>query len=156
MDMPENPFLYCCRFDYGSPLYVESVRLRHEVLRAPLNLHFTREQLEEEWDQWHLGLLDSLDRLLACLILVPHGEEVKMRQVAVTPSLQGRGLGKRLVGCSESLAVAHEFRTMVLHARETAVPFYQAMDYISDSVRFEEVGIPHFRMKKALAGSQDP
>lgn len=154
MDMPEIPFLYCCRFDYGSPLYVESVGLRHEVLRAPLNLRFTREQLEAEWDQWHLGLLDGRDRLLACLILVPHGEEIKMRQVAVSPPLQGRGLGKRLVVCSEALAVAHGFRTMILHARETAVPFYQAMGYQSDSERFEEVGIPHFRMKKVLAGSQ--
>jgi predicted GNAT family N-acyltransferase len=39
---------------------------------------------------------------------------------------------------------------MVLHARETAVPFYNALGYNSVGAQFEEVGIPHFRMEKAL------
>jgi predicted GNAT family N-acyltransferase len=39
---------------------------------------------------------------------------------------------------------------MVLHARETAVPFYEAMAYTKIGDRFTEVTIPHWSMVKVL------
>jgi predicted GNAT family N-acyltransferase len=48
------------------------------------------------------------------------------------------------------LALQLGFARMVLHARETAVPFYKVLEYNIVGDRFEEVGIPHFRMEKAL------
>jgi predicted GNAT family N-acyltransferase len=40
---------------------------------------------------------------------------------------------------------------MVLHARETAVPFYLKLGYEVVGGQFEEVGIPHFKMEKKLS-----
>jgi predicted GNAT family N-acyltransferase len=39
---------------------------------------------------------------------------------------------------------------MELNARETAVPFYEKLAYNTEGVRFEEVGIGHFKMTKKL------
>jgi predicted GNAT family N-acyltransferase len=147
-----KPYLLCSSYEYGTPAYVESVSLRHDILRAPLNLEFTLEQLSEEWKDIHFGCFDGYDNLLACLILSPQeNQEIKMRQVAVRADLQGKGVGKILVDASEQLSLDLGFEKMVLHARETAIPFYEKLNYKKVGKRFKEVGIPHFKMEKMLA-----
>ena len=39
---------------------------------------------------------------------------------------------------------------MILHARETAVVFYEKLGYSSLGDQFEEVTIPHWAMEKRL------
>ena len=135
---------------HGSPEYEETVALRDDILRRPLGLVFTPEQLGAEWRDMHLACYED-GALLACLILteVDPGT-VKMRQVAVAEELQGRGVGRALVERSEEVARNHGFHTMVLNARESAVPFYERLGYERAGERFEEVSIPHWKMVKRL------
>lgn len=140
------------QIDFGTPEYDETVRLRDQVLRKPLGLEFTAEQLAEEYDSRHLTAADADGNLLACLVLVPLEDgEIKMRQVAVRPDVQGRGVGTALVKYSEQSAFDEGYRKMVLHARETAVPFYRKLGYSIEGGRFTEVGIPHVKMQKKLS-----
>ena len=74
-----------------------------------------------------------------------------MRQVAVRPDRQGMGIGTSLVGYSETFARSHGFRNMMLHARETVVPFYLRLGYRKVGAMFLEATLPHFEMRKALA-----
>jgi GNAT superfamily N-acetyltransferase len=76
-----------------------------------------------------------------------------MRQVAVLPTLQGKGIGKILVQQTEQWARYNGWRTILLHARLTAVPFYEKLEYEIEGDVFEEVSVPHFKMKKKLAHS---
>lgn len=71
-----------------------------------------------------------------------------MRQVAVALAHQNKGVGAYLVEKSEQWARKNGFKRMVLHARETAVPFYHKLNYLTIGERFEEVGIPHFIMER--------
>ena len=73
---------------------------------------------------------------------------VKMRQVAVSPALQGKGLGKIMVTKVELWIKYKGYKKIVLSARDTAVAFYLSMDYSIDGGIFEEVGIPHQSMFK--------
>ncbi len=135
---------------HGSPEYARTVELRLEVLRRPLGLDFTPESLSEESAEFHLAAFES-ETVLACLVLVPLDEgRIKMRQVAVLPHLQGTGIGSRLVTASEAFALQNGFRVMTLHARETAVNFYQRLDYQCVGEPFDEVSIPHVEMVKAM------
>ena len=77
-------------------------------------------------------------------------EVVQMRQVAVEPALQGKGAGTILVQASEAVARELGFREMMMHARDTAVPFYERLRYAKRGEPFEEVTIPHREMWKAL------
>lgn len=130
--------------------YDQLVQLRREVLRLPLGLDFTPEQLAAEKDEIHLGLFEG-DDLVACLQLVlKEPGKVKMRQVAVHPKRQGMGLGRKLVEASEQLARERGWTEIELHARETAVPFYLSLGYFIAKEPFEEVGIPHRFMAKKL------
>lgn len=135
---------------HGSPEYEETVALRDEILRRPLGLHFTPETLGAESRDFHLACYDN-GSLVGCLILSPtDGTAIKMRQVAVADQVQGQGVGRAMVERSEEIARSHGFGEMVLHARETAVPFYERLGYERIGERFEEVSIPHWKMRKLL------
>ncbi|MBX2889818.1 MAG: GNAT family N-acetyltransferase [Saprospiraceae bacterium] len=139
------------QIEFATPEYDEAVRLRYEVLRRPLGLEFTPEQLAAEYSDIHLAAYDTSGQLVGYLCLTPLDKsKVKMRQVAVHPDWQGKGVGRKLVEASETLARHSGFKTMLLHARDVAVPFYLRLDYHTVGEQFEEVTIPHFKMEKTL------
>lgn len=137
--------------DFGTPAYDETVRLRRDILRIPLNLEFFVEDLEKEYDQYHLAGYDQTGDLVGCLVLkgLPKGE-IKMRQVAVKADLQNKGIGRLMVTASEEISRVLGFKKMVLHARKSAVPFYKKQKYKTSGKEFFEVEIPHFKMVKNL------
>jgi len=138
------------RIPFASPAYALSLALRYTLLRAPLGLHFSLKELQAEQDQIHLGAWAG-DELVGCLILAPLDlHTVRMRQVAVRADCQSLGVGTALVRHSEEVAREHFFDTLTLHARSTAVPFYQKLGYRAENGEFMEVGIPHLRMWLAL------
>jgi predicted GNAT family N-acyltransferase len=126
------------------------VELRREILRRPLGLVFTKEQLAAEAGELHLGAWDG-ERLVGCLLLAPRGGgEVQMRQVAVAHGEQGRGIGRRLVQEAEATARRRGWTRMILHARDTAVAFYLRLGYAIEGKPYVEVSIPHRTMAKVL------
>lgn len=130
--------------------YDKEIALRYDVLRKPLRLNFTAEQLAAEGDFFHLGYFDG-ESLLACLILAPEKDgKIKMKQVAVAAQQQGKGIGAQLVTAAESFAASKGFTLMYCHARDTAVPFYEKLGYSRVGEEFEEVTIPHWEMEKSL------
>lgn len=136
--------------DFGLPAYSSTVELRRKVLRWPLGLDFTPEDLASEENDFHVAAMND-DEVIGCLVLTPIDEAtIKMRQVAVEPEWQGTGIGKRLVDYSEYVARDEDYKTMILHARENVVPFYLKLGYQIVGEPFEEVTIPHRRMEKNL------
>jgi N-acetylglutamate synthase-like GNAT family acetyltransferase len=135
---------------HGSREYEETVALRDDVLRRPLGLTFTAEQLGAEATDFHVACYRD-GALAGCLILTPlSADELKMRQVAVEPSMQRRGIGQAMVAFCERFARANGYREITMHARETAVPFYEKLDYERVGEQFEEVTIPHWKMRKGV------
>jgi ribosomal protein S18 acetylase RimI-like enzyme len=139
---------------FGSTEHALTIRLRSKVLREPLGLEFSPEQLAAESGSFHLGAFSgagSGNELRGCLVLAPRSERVlQMRQVAVDPEFQGSGIGRQLVGEAEAFARARGFAEMMLHARETAVPFYRRLGYAEVGEPFVEIGLPHREMRKPL------
>jgi N-acetylglutamate synthase-like GNAT family acetyltransferase len=137
--------------EFATPEYDETVKLRYNILREPLGLDFTEEQLAAEYSDFHLAAYDDAWILRGCLVLTPKDEKVlKMRQVAVDNIVQSKGIGSLLVKASEVYARAKGYDKMELNARDTAVVFYQKLGYNTEGGMFEEVSIPHFKMVKAL------
>lgn len=135
---------------YGSPEYRAAVELRDRVLRKPLGLQFSAEELAAEKDHRHLACYRG-DRLIACLVLCPlDSSDVRMKQVAVVADLQGQGIGTALVNFSETLARKLGYHRMFLHARDAAVGFYEKLGYSKVGSHFDEVTIPHWKMEKYL------
>ena len=143
--------MYIAEIEFSTPAFDENLRLRNEILRIPLKLEFYAADIAEEWESTHLGCYDATGNLLGSLIMKPLSDgQVKMRQVAVAEKHQKRGIGKRLVAASEVWAKTNGFSEIILHARESAVPFYLQQDYQKSGKKFTEVNIPHFKMRKVL------
>ena len=124
--------------------------MRDEVLRVPLGLTWTAEELQSEGACTHLGCFLG-ERLVVCLVLQPlDAATVKMRQVAIAPDMQRRGVGSALVAFAEQVAAKAGYSRMTAHAREPAVPFYRKHGYAVEGDRFIEVTIPHYAIAKEL------
>jgi dihydrofolate reductase/predicted GNAT family N-acyltransferase len=135
--------------DYGSDDYKKAVALREEILRKPLGLFFTKEELEMEKEHVHIaGFLGQ--EMCATAVLVPDGEEMKMQRVALKASFQGKGIGSSLMRFCEEYAVKHGFKSIYCHARGTAIQFYQKNQYVLEGKPFDEDGIPHRKMRKTI------
>jgi ribosomal protein S18 acetylase RimI-like enzyme len=136
--------------EHNSEEYLLTVELRDRLLRKPLSLAFSREELAAENSSHHVGaFLDK--RLAGCLVLKPlEDASLKMRQVAVSEELQGKGIGKAMVQFSEEFGRQRGYKRIVLHARDNAIPFYLKLNYEICSDYFEEVGLLHKAMFKLL------
>ena len=86
--------------------FAEWLSLREKVLRLPLGLSYSADDLREEADDRHL--LSYLDGKLAGGLVVREvgddGLAWKVRQVAVAPELQGKGIGRKLMLAVEEKA----------------------------------------------------
>lgn len=137
---------------HDSPEYRETVALRFRILREPLGLTLSPEQLARESNDLHLAAYRE-GLVVACLILTPLEDgRIKMRQVAVEGRLQGHGIGRALVERAEDVARERGHSRMVLSARDTAVEFYGRLGYEGVGEPFEEVTIMHRKMEKELCG----
>ena len=136
--------------EFNSPMQLKSVELRYKVLREPLGLVYTPEQLADEKDEAHIVALKQ-DEVVGVLLLKVAGAKVlKMRQVAVATDRQHSGIGKLLVFFAEQYAKNNGFHLIELHARDVAKDFYLKLNYKVEGNVFMEVGIPHYKMKKVL------
>lgn len=136
--------------DWGTDDYKRILKLREEVLRKPLGLHFSDEELQKEKANMHMGAYED-DRMLGCCMLVEEGEKtVRLRQMAVVNDVQGKGIGRALMQFAENLARDRGYKRITMHARKNATGFYEKMGYKKTGEEFEEITIPHYVMEKEL------
>ena len=136
--------------DHGTKEYQQMVKLRDDVLRKPLGLTFSNDELEEEKDNILIGAFEDGNILACCMLVEAEPKVVKLRQMAVLNVVQGKGIGRALMQFAENLARDHGYRILTMHARKNAVGFYEKMGYKVKGDEFLEVSIPHFEMQKDL------
>ena len=126
------------------------VSLRNDILRKPLGLSFDKEELDKEKDDILMGAFED-DRLLGCCLLTRvDPSTVRLRQMAVPNNMQGKGVGRALMIFAENIARDLGYKRLCMHARTTAIGFYQKLGYSTTGDEFIEVTIPHYIMEKAL------
>jgi predicted GNAT family N-acyltransferase len=108
-------------------------------------------QLDAE-DEHAFHALATLDgRAAGCGRMVEHGGgEVKIGRMAVERAYRGRGIGADLLRFLMAEAKRRGFRTAVLHAQLSAEGFYLKNGFAPVGDVFEEAGIAHRKMKRAL------
>jgi GNAT superfamily N-acetyltransferase len=136
--------------DHGSAEYQLMVKLRDDILRKPLGLSFTPEELESEKNHMLIAAFEE-ERILGCCMLLEEKDgAIRLRQMAVLNDLQGKGVGRALMNFAENLARDRGFRSIRMHARLNAVGFYEKVGYRIKGDQFMEVTIPHYVMEKML------
>ena len=140
--------------EHGSEAWRAAVELRWEVLRKPLGMSFTQEQLDSERDAllYAAYVTDGANKQLAATALfIPRDTtRVQLRQMAVSPAMQGHGVGRTLLEYMERDAQSLGYTEIVAEARVSALPFYIKLGYIASGEIYEHVGLPHRMIRKRL------
>ncbi len=136
--------------DHGSPEYQQMVKLRNDILRKPLGLNFTEQELDSEKKNMLIGAFEDEDMLGCCMLVEEDSRTVRLRQMAVLNDLQGKGIGRALMNFAENLARDRGFKIISMHARKNTAGFYERMGYKVTGDEFLEITIPHVIMEKQL------
>lgn len=139
------------QIEFGTSEYEETLKLRDKVLRKPLGLSIKNDDLQKENEDYHVAcFLNSQLAGIIVLTKIADDTEIKIKQIAVEESFRGCKIGSKLVNYAEKLAKNLGYKKLLLHSRETAVPFYKKLGYGKTSGAFIEVTIPHYKMEKQL------
>ena len=133
------------------PLYAHELELRYRVLREPLGHTRSDVPFPFERESLHLVALDAATTILGCVLF--HRETPvsgRLLQMAVVPSRQGLGLGTQLVRALEAELRRRGVREVHLHARQSAVSFYERLGYEVYGEPYIEVSVEHRHMRRAL------
>lgn len=75
---------------------------------------------------------------------------VKFERIAVLKADRGRDAGRYLVETALRAAIDDGYRSAVMHAQTYARPFYEKLGFRQEGEGFDEAGIAHIRMTRAL------
>ena len=126
------------------------VNLRFEIMRKPLGLTFSPEELAKEKNDILIGAFDEDEIMGCCILSDTHDGCVRLRQMAVQKNMQGKGIGESIITFAENLARDKGFKALTMHARDTAIGFYEKYGYKVKGEQFIEINIPHHIMEKKL------
>ncbi|MCG2593577.1 YbgC/FadM family acyl-CoA thioesterase [Ramlibacter sp. XY19] len=126
-------------------------RIRTEVFvqeqRIPADL---------EWDEadatsLHAVAYNRLGQAVATGRLLPaHAGEAKVGRMAVHQVLRGCRVGEQVLRTLADAAASRGDRVLKLHAQRSAKDFYARLGFTPEGEPFEEAGIPHLTMTRAL------
>ena len=84
-------------------------------------------------------------------MLVPiKNKGLQLRQMAVKNNQQLKGVGASILTFAENLARDKGYKKIMMHARDTAVGFYEKFGYQVTGEPFLEINLPHHIMEKNL------
>jgi predicted GNAT family N-acyltransferase len=88
--------------------------------------------------------------------IVFHGACAKIGRMAVLKDHRRSGVGRALMDALVAVAAEQRCTQLVLHAQVHAIPFYDALGFHIVGDEFEEAGIAHRRMERALGTKESP
>ena len=112
---------------------------------------------EMEWDDGdriaiHAVAYNGLDQPVATGRLLQASPGVaRMGRMAVHRAVRGSGVGRQVLEALLSVAKARGDREVMLHAQRSAEEFYVGLGFSPRGEPFEEAGIPHIEMTRAIS-----
>jgi len=124
---------------------------RWEMLRKPIGMSKQTVKDDLEKERYHLMVVNKKDKVIGSGRLhFNNKKEGQIRYMAVSDSIQRKGLGTSIVLELEIMAKEKGAQEMVLNARENAINFYLSLGYREIEPYQSDTGIPHTTMSKEL------
>ena len=126
------------------------------TVRTAVFVHEQGIDAELEWDEFdalsvHVVLLDSQSQPVATARLLPTKAGVStIGRVAVVQSWRGRHAGVAVMQALMDVAKQRGDHGVMLHAQQSAQGFYDRLGFTVQGEPFDEVGIAHVTMVRAL------
>lgn len=122
-------------------------RLRKEVLYPNEPLHAM--EMKEDDHGIHFGAFTDTE-VVAVVSLFAQGTDFQFRKFAVTPAMQGQGVGKILLQYIIAFARNEGGQRIWCNARDTAAGFYQRQGFNPTGEKFTRSGYNYEVMDRLL------
>ncbi|MGY3438171.1 MULTISPECIES: GNAT family N-acetyltransferase [unclassified Marinovum] len=126
------------------------LRLRFEVFVDEQGVPAEIER--DAYDDIALHLLAVQDGVaLGTARVLPNGEIGKIGRVCVVKQARGTGLGAALINAAlDEMRADGRFTKAALGSQIHAIPFYEKLGFAAYGEEFDDAGIPHRMMERAL------
>jgi len=135
---------------YGETFYLQGLAVRDEMLRKPLGLSFSNQDLKEEANHHFLVAFNDAKVVGTSQWYWTGNEVIRVKQVSVLPEYQSIGVGRLMNEFIEQWCENNQVKTVELHARKVAYGFYSRLGFEFVGEEFFEVNIPHNKMRKKI------
>lgn len=144
--------------NYNSPEYQKALRLREDVMRKPLGLLLSEEDVKDDGKRIHISediiMMSSFanDELICgCSLRIIHHKIAHIYSVFVKQELQNKGFGQRLMAYAENYAKSQGAKRLYVEGRKAAKNFYQKCGFSSCGLEYIDMNIVHQDMRKDIA-----
>ena len=138
----------------------DAFAVRYDVFVTEQGVPADLERDDQDGDADHLVAYDG-DRPVGAgrLVVEPAGFEGAdpglgpvghLGRLAVRPEARGARLGVAFVAAIEERARARDLAVMALSSQSYAIPFYERLGYTAYGPEFDDAGLPHRWMTRAL------
>ena len=132
-------------------LGADAGRIRTKVFVQEQRIPADLEWDEADADAIHAVAYNRLGQPLATgRLIADEAGSGKIGRMAVHKVMRGCGVGELVLRALAAVALQRGDRRLVLHAQRTAQPFYAGLGFQAQGEPFEEAGIPHITMARAL------
>lgn len=135
--------------DASSDLMPAAYAVRHQVFVTEQAVPPALERDEFDDIAIHLIALRG-DAVIGTLRVVVSGGNAKIGRMAVLAAERKSGVGTRLMEHAAEVARTMGVKEVTLHAQLAAKAFYARLGYREEGEEFEEAGIAHVSMRRAI------
>lgn len=126
--------------------------IRRVVFVEGQGVPLQRELKDEERPCRHFYGVTPQKEAVAALRVMYDGDTAKIQRMAVLPSYRGQGVGSLMLDfVLAELAKDKALRRAILGSQDHAVAFYRKAGFKVIGDAFEDAGITHYLMEKALS-----
>ena len=129
---------------------VAALDLRRRVFCEEQGVPLELERDGRDATALHLVAVDGSGAVVATCRLVRDGDAMMLQRMAVDRAARGRGVGARLLDAAHAEAAAAGADEVELHAQVPVREFYARAGYAAEGPEFEEAGIAHVVMRRAV------
>ena len=135
---------------YKSEDYEKLLFFRFQNLRKPLNLKWSKEDLQSEDKQNHFAVMHDLEIIGSFCLKKIDIQTIKLRQMAIKKEYQKKGYGSKVIRFTESFARHNNYKIIILTARLSALEFYEKNSFNTSGKIFNDVTVDSIKMFKFL------
>ena len=134
----------------------DALGLHAQAIRTEVFIEEQQIPIEMEWDESdahcvHAVAFNRFGRPLATGRLLPHAPGVaRIGRMASIQAVRGSGVGRLVLDALMDAAKARGDHALLLHAQTSAQGFYARAGFVPAGPVFEEAGIAHIEMTRAL------
>ena len=141
--------------EYRTPINLEEFKrydlFRWKILRKPIGKSIESLKDKHEESSYHLVGLKNNNVISCGRLHFNNDNEAQIRYMAVEESLQGKGIGRKIILLLEEKAKEMNAKKIILNARDYVIKFYEKSGYkIVKKYDGSDTGIPHTTMEKNI------